>query len=436
MSEQVDRGASRGAGRPVVLGMAGGVDVEISWSADVLEDLVARHGIGIGELGQDRPIRCERDLVAVILSFLADGTGGERHVASSAIIEHFAARFDRRIALGGTPVRAAFALHALGVPCLLHLVAVGDVVRRSLPATCAYITSAHEDSTHPHLIVQFPEGACVRVGDAEVCAPRSNRLIFTHDPPAEELRISADLGAALADARVFLISSLNAIRDPRLLDARLTQLRQHMGRLSSDALVYYEDAGFHVPDLSRRACDGLRGVVDVHSMNEEEMQAHLGYQVDVLDADEMAAALTELQPLTAGPTLVVHTRYWALSLGSNAETYESALRSGITMATSRYIHGDTLSAADYGATRRRPLHAAGAAFAEQIRDRLGERVRCVSVVQPTDLARPTTVGLGDAFVGGFLAALVGARRVGTAEPARPRRSAQERSVSRRCGSVE
>jgi ADP-dependent phosphofructokinase/glucokinase len=426
---QFDRDFLPAADGPVVLGMAGAVDYEITWSARVLEDMVARHGIGIGELSQDRPIECERDLVAVILSFLAEGAGGERHVASSAIIEEFAAQFDLRIALGGTAVRAAFALQALGVPCLLHLVAVDDFVRRLLPDTCAYITSAREDSTHPHLIVQFPKGASVRVGDVDVCAPRPNRLIFANDPPAEELRISEDLGAALADAEIFLISSLNAIRDPRLLDARLTELRQYMERLSPHAVVYYEDAGFHAPELNRRACDGLRGAVDVHGMNEEEMQTYIGDHLNLLDADEMAVALCELHSLIAGPTLVVHTRYWALALGSNVQTYEPALRGGVTMATTRYIHGDGLTAADYGATRLRPLHPAGAAFAEEIRGRLGERVRCMPAVQSSNVAQPTTVGLGDAFVGGFLAALVGAHRIGQAKPARPHRSSRERSVS-------
>ena len=230
-------------------------------------------------------------------------------------------------------MRAGLALHSLGVPCLLHLVAVDDDVRRLLPASCTYITSAHEDSTHPHLIVQFPEGACVRVGDTDVCAPRPNRLIFTHDPPAEELRISDELGTALADARIFLVSSLNAIRDGRVLEARLSQLRQYMERLPSDAFVYYEDAGFHDPALSKQAADGLRGAVDVHGMNEDEMQVHLGHEVDLLDADEMAEALTELSSLVAGPTVVLHTRHWVLSLGTDAERYEPSV-------AQRDRHGD------------------------------------------------------------------------------------------------
>ena len=189
----------------------------------------------------------------------------------------------------------------------------------------------------------------MRVGDTDLCAPRANRLIFTHDPPAETLRISDELGTALAETtRIFLVSSLNAIRDGRVLETRLAQLRQYMDRLPSDAFVYYEDAGFHDPALSKQAVDGLRGAVDVHGMNEDGMQVHLGHHVDLLDADAMAEALTELHPLVAAPIVVVHTRYWVLSLGSDAQRYEPALRSGITMATSRYLHGDALPGADSG----------------------------------------------------------------------------------------
>ena len=380
--------------------MAGAVDLEIDWSSGVMELLVARHGIGTGDLDRDHRIESERDLVTVILSFLADGAGGERHVVSSAASSNSSRRSSTHaLALGGTPVRAGLALHSLGVPCLLHLVAVDVDVRRLLPASCTYITSAHEDSTHPHLIVQFPEGACVRVGDTDVCASRPNRLIFTHDPPAEELRISDQLGTALADARIFLVSSLNAIRDGGVLEARLSQLRRYMERLPSDAFVYYEDAGFHDPALSKQAADGLRGAVDVHGMNEDEAQVHLGHEVDLLDADEMAEALAELSSLVAGPTVVLHS-------GAGCSRWEPApsatsrrCAAVIAMATSRYLHGDALGPADSVALQ--PIDPTGVGFARELRDRLGDRVCCIPVGHGDDPASPTTIGLGDTFVGGF-----------------------------------
>ncbi|MDQ4052268.1 MAG: ADP-dependent glucokinase/phosphofructokinase [Actinomycetota bacterium] len=387
----------------LVLGLAGTVDYEVAWDAGVLEQLVRRHGIHCDELTLDRTIETERDLVATIVAFLAAGAGGERYVASSAIIERFAARFDKRITLGGTPVRAALAMHALGVTSHLHLVSIDDHVRRLLPEGCTYTCSASADTTDPHLIIQFPAGARLSAGDLDLTAPHANRLIFANDPPARELLLSEDLGAALSGAEVFLISGFNVIQDPAVLARRLAELHRHLRSLPAGALVFYEDAGFHAPALSRQACDALRGVVDVHSMNEDEMQAHLGRSVDLLDADQVEGAVRELAEGLAGPTVLVHTKYWALAVGRDAPVYAAALRGGITMATTRYVHGDHFTEADYDATDRLPDHPDGARVAGLLGERLGDSVCCLPAIR-VEAADPTTIGLGDTFVGGFIAA--------------------------------
>jgi ADP-dependent phosphofructokinase/glucokinase len=388
----------------LVLGMAGTVDYEVAWDGGVLEELVRRHDIRRDELTLDRTIDSERDLVATIVAFLAAGAGGERFIASSAIVEEFAARFDKRITLGGTPVRAALAMRVLGVTCHLHLVSIDDHVRRLLPEGCTYTCSAQEDTTDPHLIVQYPAGARLRARDIDVTAPHPNRLIFANDPPARELVISADLGDALADADLFLISGFNVIQDVDVLDRRLTDLKRHLQSLPSSAVAYYEDAGFHARGLNQRVREALRHDVDVHSMNEDEMQAYLGRTIDLLDPDQVEAALVELAGILGGPTLVVHTSSWAAALGPAAETWRSALLGGITMATTRFRHGDHFTEPDYRAAVGLPQHPAGAALAEALNARLGDRVCCVPAFR-VDVPHPTTIGLGDTFVGGFIAAL-------------------------------
>jgi ADP-dependent phosphofructokinase/glucokinase len=387
-----------------VLGLAGTVDYEIAWDAGVLEDLVGRYGIRAEELVLGRPIDTERDLVAAVLAFLAAGAGGERFVASTDIVEQFAARFTTRITLGGTPVRAALAMHALGVSSHLHLVSIDDHVRRLLPADCTYTCSAAEDSTDPHLIVQFPAGARVRAGDIDVSAPHPNRLIFANDPPARELELSSELGEALTEADVFLVSGFNVIQDPAVLGRRLEELRRHMRSLPSRAVVYYEDAGFHAPGLNRRVGEALRHVVDVHGMNEDELQGYLGRSVDLLDPDQVERGLREVALSLAAPTVVVHTKYWALALGPDARSWEPALLGGVTMATARYVHGDHFTESDYRAAGSLPAHPAGEAMAEALVRRMGDSVCCVPALH-ADLPEPTTIGLGDTFVGGFLAAL-------------------------------
>jgi ADP-dependent phosphofructokinase/glucokinase len=388
----------------LVLGLGGTVDYEVAWDSGVLEGLVVEYGIRAAELTTTIAIESERDLVVALLGFVKDGAGGERYVANSQLIERFAARFDKRITLGGTCVRAALAMRVLDVTCTLHLVSIDDHVRRLLPEGCDYICSATEDTTDPHLIVQFAPGAAVRAGDIDIRSPHANRIIFANDPPNRELVLSTDLGAVLADAAVFMVAGFNVIRDRALLDDRLAQLREHMKQLPPDSTVFYEDAGYHVAGMKERVREQLTGLIDIHSMNEDEMQAYLGRTLDLLDPAELTAALAELRVLVPARTLVVHTRYWALAMGEGAAGQAAALQGGITMAGTRYRHGDAFTAADYAALERSPRHAGGVAVAAGIAERMGDSVVCVAAYD-LDVAHPTTIGLGDTFVGGYLAAM-------------------------------
>ncbi|WP_456844239.1 ADP-dependent glucokinase/phosphofructokinase [Cellulomonas sp. P5_C6] len=390
-----------------VLGMGGTVDYEIRWDPAVLGQLAAEHRVGVGDLDLAAPVDSVRDLVRSVLAFVRDGVGGERFVASSDIVEAVAGRFAKRVTLGGTCVRAAIAMDVLGVPSTMHLVSIDDHVRRLLPASVDYVSSASQDSLDPHLIVQYPAGTRVRLGDGtEIVAPHPNRIIYANDPPHRELLVAADLPDALRTADVFLLSSFNVIQDPAILETRLTEVRSAMRALPADALVVFEDAGYHVPALSRRVRDEMVWSVDVYSLNEDEMQAYLGRPVDLLDASAVAKAVGELHTLVPAPTLVVHTRYWALAVGARAGALEPALVGGITMASTRYRLGDGFTADDYAATGEMAPHEAGARVADEVAQLLGSDARVVPALDLTAVPVPTTIGLGDSFVGGFLAALV------------------------------
>ncbi len=403
----------------LVLGLGGTVDYEIVWDSSVIEGLVEHYDIHASELTTTIPLDSERDLVVVLLGFIRDGVGGERFAASSDIVEQFAARFDKRITLGGTPVRAAMAMEVLGVTSTVHLVSIDDNVRRLLPPGCTYICSAIEDTTDPHLIVQFPQGARIRSGDVDLCSPYPNRVIITNDPPNRELVLSDRLSEVLSTAGVFLISGFNVIQDPAVLAARLESLLQHMTHLPPGALVYYEDAGYHVPALSRQVREALVGSVDVYSLNEDEMQAYLGRPLDLLDPDQMAHALDELSALIPAPALVVHTKHWSLALGDRAAAYTSALTGGITMASARCCYSDNFTEEQYASVATFPVNAGGAEFARAIEPAMAGLVRCLPAFV-IDVERPTMIGLGDTFVGGFIAALA-LDGVPAREPAADRR---------------
>ena len=73
------------------------------------------------------------------------------------------------------------------------------------------------------------------------------------------------------------------------------------------------------------------------------------------------------------------------------------------MASTRYLYGDDFSEADYAKMTQARASEAGTDFAARLQARLPGLVRCLAA-KDMQTDHPTTVGLGDAFVGGFLEA--------------------------------
>ncbi|GIM91291.1 ADP-dependent glucokinase/phosphofructokinase [Paractinoplanes toevensis] len=380
----------------VVLGLGGCVDYELKLTAPVLQQLIIEYGIVAADLTSPVEVAGERDLVVSILGYVARGGGGEHFVASAPALETFANRFPHRQTLGGTSVRAGILMSRLGVPSTLHLVSVNDTFRRLLPDDSEYINSGTADTFYPHLIVQYDQGLWIRANDIDINAPFPNRLIYVNDPANSEMLLTADLGDRLAAADVFLVSGFNAMRDGSELDDRLASLTAHMRQLPPTAVTYFEDAAYHEPAFSRRVREALLDRIDVYGLNEDELQSYLKRPVDLLDPEDVTAALAEVHELIPVPTLVLHTKYWALATG--AGDYAAALDTGTIMAATRYCYGDDFTDADVEHLRRQPRRPESVEFAARMKD----------TVVPgfaLDVPNPTTVGLGDTFVGGFLAAL-------------------------------
>jgi len=73
-------------------------------------------------------------------------------------------------------------------------------------------------------------------------------------------------------------------------------------------------------------------------------------------------------------------------------------------AGARYLEGDAVDAARYSAVVRLPRQSEGEAVAEGLHAVLGDRV-CCRAARVLVTENPTMIGLGDAFVGGVVAAL-------------------------------
>jgi len=105
------------------------------------------------------------------------------------------------------------------------------------------------------------------------------------------------------------------------------------------------------------------------------------------------------------PVIVVHSMYWTLAYGDNAQAMARALKGGVTMATTRFRYGDDFTVENYREIENLAPDPEGAQFAAAISELLGNKV-CVVPVAQVDQSTGTTIGLGDAFVGGFLPALI------------------------------
>jgi ADP-dependent phosphofructokinase/glucokinase len=389
----------------IALGFGDNIDYEIVWDSKVIENLIIRYDIHHDELDINRVVNSERDLVISILSFLQSGTGGERIVASSAILEHFSQNFEKKITLGGTPVRAAIAMRKLGYTSALHLVTINDHVRKLIPPDSPYICSNTIDSLHPHLIIQFGQDTCVKADDIDIRTGQANRIIYHNDDDNIAMHLNEDFSDLITDARIFLISGFNAMQSETLLTHRLASLLRIMANLPPDALVFYEDAGYHEPGFRQLIFGALAGNINIVSLNEDELQGYLGRRLDLLNAFQIKEALADLQKVIPVPVIVVHSRYWALAYGENATSFSKALKGGITMATTRFRYGDDFTVEDYKTIEARSPNKEGAIFAEALKKLLGHKICCVPVAH-VEQSNATTVGLGDAFVGGFLPALL------------------------------
>jgi ADP-dependent phosphofructokinase/glucokinase len=388
------------------MGLGGTVDYEISLDAGVVEDLISAWEISDSEIKKDIAILSERDLLLTLLYFVKTGTGGEQFVSNSEDLISFSNRFIKKTTLGGTCVRAAIALSYFDIKSTVHLVSISDEVRERLPESTTYLCSADQDTLDPHLIVQFPENLKITSRDIKISAPQPSRIIYTNDPPNRELLISEDVGKYLKDSAVFMISGFNCIQDSAVLHQRISDIKRHLKSAPKDCKIFYEDAGFHVFSMSQVVRDQLLSEFDVYSLNEDEMQGYIGRKVTLLDVDDVSAGLAELKKLIPARNLVVHTRFWSIVMGPEASTLQGPLQAGITMASTRYVMGDVFTPSDFDNISKSPVSALGNEFAIQMQARFGESARCIPGFE-LSVEKPTTIGLGDTFVGGFVGALAG-----------------------------
>ena len=387
------------------LGLNNGIDYEVVWNGEILGTLINRYKIQEEHIRSYNQITTIEDLIGSILFYLRDGKGGAVHVADIAIIHEFSKFFEYNLTIGGAGTRAAIVLDKLGIQSNVHLVSNNDVIQERLPKTIKVFCGNENESFYPHLIIQFPIGGSVKTQNISITTQRANRIMYIHNPDIDNLPLSEDFFKAAGKTNVMLIGGFTSMSD---LDEALVRVAQASKYIDSyitpQTLVYYENSS-PPRGFKKELLQVWRLIVaksQIFGLNEDELQLIIQRTIDITDPSQILCALNDLSTLIPCKNYVIHTKYWALAYGDNPDIYESSLRSGIGLATTRLCHGDAVTQARVDEIMGYPLDPIGDMFAQSINS--SPLICCVPsfLVKQKNL---TTVGLGDTFVAGFVAEL-------------------------------
>jgi ADP-dependent phosphofructokinase/glucokinase len=388
----------------IALGLGNNIDYEFAWDSAVLEELIIRLHITAADI-RDAPVENLRSLIISILNFAKHSQGGQRFLKRSTVTDEYAKWFSHTVTIGGTCPRAAIAMSTLGYRSRLHLVTDNEQVRRFLPRGASLFFSNDRESLYPHLIIQYDQDTKIDAGDIHIVTSRANRIIYDNDPDNTILKLNPAFFDNTENIQVCLVSGFNTMRDKGLLASRLNQLGGFLKRLPPGVLVFYEDAGFYNSAFPGIVQDTLRRYIHIYSLNEDELMGYGGEQIDFLNPPQVYVMICRVMERIGTPLMVIHTKYWALACGEAAAQYRRSLRGGIIMATTRFRFGDAISEEKYRLTGELPADRQGSIFSTAIEKLGGNRICCEASLSVPE-TRVTTIGLGDAFVGGFLPTLV------------------------------
>ena len=296
------------------------------------------------------------------------------------------------------------ALEKIRYRSVIHACSLNKHFCRLIPDQVHWVSSVPDEREdfHPHVILQYPANAHIKVGDIDLTTQRPNRVIFAHDPPSVALHITEAFGDEVCHAPVFLAASFNIIKEEAVLRQRLKTAIQIINRMPQQRVVVMEDACFENPKMQQIVAQTLAPYLNVFSMNEDELQDRLGRRIDVRNTDQVAQAIQEVYVQLNMPTIVCHSAYWALAYGQSVKGMRQALEAGVCMAATRFRMGDSYQRSDYQQTMAMPPREWAREFAARLEAMLGQELICVPGKDLDHIAQPVTIGLGDAFIGGML----------------------------------
>lgn len=365
-------------------------------------------------------IRTMEELLNTIVYYCMRGIGGEADVSDMELVKRC---FRYKKGMGGTAVQAALALAEMECDSVVHLTDDSKEVCEILESPYVYTVSEEEKLVHTadiiqtqeqevHCIIQFKKGDVLCLGEEAVEIPCSNRLILTKITVNEFVPFSKPyfdwVEKHAVSVRSNVLSSLNAVLDPKILKQRLEALEKHVKAYreqNPDGIVFFEDAHYHDFEVRRMCLELLYKNVDIVSLNEEELKYTLEemcrFRVDIddiLSCAEGAKLIRKKFAVRKG--VIVHTKDYSMYVGEKpAADIEKGLMYGNMLATAKAYHGW------YG-TKETVKEILKFGFSQKGTDHYNKIKNSSyaheAVLVPSKyMDRPKyTIGLGDSFVGG------------------------------------
>lgn len=390
------------------------------------------------------------DVVTALLWCLRTGNGGEWQLADGVIQTWVEGCFPGTDSLGGTSAIAANHLAGLGYQPVLHAPSQGGRLMALLHPGVRFAESGpsgergeesvlvsperHADlqETDPvHVIVQFNRGDRFRVHGVEIVCPHSNRVIFSNDAAASRLPIDPAFQRWIRENSGAIAGGIWCgynLLDPAVLSDRLAEIESDVAAASAHgaaarpgaAVHHFESSDARDPEVRRVMLGSMLHNRPSVGLNEEEFAtlvamygiavgsrngiASCSDSVSGTDPERVAKALAQLAGRLNSGTLVLHTARWAMGASrlADPEQLAAALAGGCAVADLR------AGTAEFATPER--LHAVVGAVRPVADVQPGAiRLRDYTVVwvPALDIGSPIcTIGLGDSFVAGFVAASV------------------------------
>ena len=392
--------------KDIILGFSCNVDYELILDESNYQKIFDNYDIDLSSLSELYEVNNKTDLLSIILYSMQNGKGGEYFVKDIEIINDFVNCLNYKVTLGGTAIRCAYALNLLNKNFFVHLSTYNDLIKKIIPQNFNYIFPNIEQNLYPHLIVQYPANLKLELKNNNITSKKSDRLIFVNDPINENIKINQDIFKNINRCKIFLFSGLNCIKNNEIVNKLLSMIKGNFHKIPKNSFSYYEDSNYHSNTIAKKVRNFFYNNTDFCGLNEDEFSEFTNSTDFKLDPYILLQELKDFKKHFKTKFIVLHTSKWSLIYGHNSKRFENCIISAVTLSTARMKYGDNLTKKTLIQFRKEIVRHKD--FNTEFCDYFKKVNNNNLFFHPSielNLKKPTTVGLGDIFVGGFLASL-------------------------------